>query len=99
MVNGVAFGDWIMHYLVIGLIVALVISIAFFMIRSLDLNALGKYSIIGFSSIIVVFFLLQSFGYNFFIVFSFIEWSTKFVLPWIVLYWLIRAIKIVEKRR
>ncbi|WP_368505133.1 hypothetical protein AB3N04_05660 [Alkalihalophilus sp. As8PL] len=99
MDNGVVLGEIIMRYLVIGLIVALITVFAFFIIMRLDLNALGKYSIIGVSSIFVLFLLLQSFGYHFFIVFSLIEWLTKFVLPWIILYWLIRAIKIIEKRR
>lgn len=27
-----------------------------------------------------------------------IEWATKFILPWIVLYWFIRLIKSLEKR-
>lgn len=27
-----------------------------------------------------------------------IEWTTKFILPWIVLYWFIRLIKTLEKR-
>ncbi|SFP66560.1 hypothetical protein [Salibacterium halotolerans] len=26
-----------------------------------------------------------------------VEWSTKFILPWIILYWLIRWVKSVEK--
>jgi len=26
-----------------------------------------------------------------------IEWATKFVLPWIILYWLIRLVKGIEK--
>jgi hypothetical protein len=99
MDNGVVVGEIIMRYLVIGLIVALITVFAFFIIMRLDLRSVGKYSIIGVSSIFVVFLLLQSFGYHFFIVFSLIEWLTKFILPWIVLYWLIRAIKMVENRR
>ncbi|MGY4690865.1 hypothetical protein [Salibacterium sp. K-3] len=27
-----------------------------------------------------------------------IQWATKYILPWIVLYWLIRLIKSLEKR-
>ncbi|GGM42903.1 hypothetical protein GCM10011351_31030 [Paraliobacillus quinghaiensis] len=27
-----------------------------------------------------------------------IEWATKFILPWIFLYWIIRLTKILEKR-
>lgn len=30
---------------------------------------------------------------------SLIEWSTKFILPWVFLYWFIRAIKTLEKKR
>jgi hypothetical protein len=97
-VNEVVLGEMIKHYLVIGLIVVFVISFTFFIIKRLGLNSIKKYSIIGASSIFVVFFVFQSFGYNFFIIFSLIEWTTKFIFPWIVLYWLIRAIKIVEKK-
>ena len=28
-----------------------------------------------------------------------IEWATKFILPWIFLYWIIRFIKISEKNQ
>ncbi len=86
------------HFIVTGLIVLLVISLTFFIIRRLRLNPMGKYSIIVASTIFVLFTVIRSFGYDFFIIFSFIEWTTKFVFPWIVLYWLIRAIKTLEKR-
>ncbi|KOR85724.1 hypothetical protein AM233_18095 [Bacillus sp. FJAT-22058] len=98
-VTGVTLVEMIKHYLVIGLIVVLVISLTFYIIRRLGLDSTRKYSIIVASSIFVLFIVLQSFGYNFFIVFSLIEWTTKFVFPWIVLYWLIRAIKTLENRR
>lgn len=28
-----------------------------------------------------------------------IEWATKFILPWILLYWIIRFVKSVEKNK
>lgn len=28
-----------------------------------------------------------------------IEWSTKFILPWLVLYWIIRLVKAFEKNK
>lgn len=28
-----------------------------------------------------------------------IEWATKFILPWIVLYWFIRLIKSIEEKK
>ncbi len=28
-----------------------------------------------------------------------IEWATKFILPWIVLYWIIRLVKCLEKNK
>ncbi|GAB3056596.1 hypothetical protein GCM10027286_20330 [Virgibacillus ainsalahensis] len=31
-------------------------------------------------------------------IFRLIEWPTMFVLPWIILYWLIRLVKALEKR-
>ncbi|WP_227940387.1 hypothetical protein [Alkalihalobacillus deserti] len=98
-VNEVVLGEMIKHYLVIGLIIVLVISFTFFIIKRSGLNLIKKYFIIGASSIFVVLFVLQSFGYNFFIIISLIEWTTKFIFPWIVLYWLIRAIKTLEKRK
>lgn len=28
----------------------------------------------------------------------FIEWTTKFILPWVVLYWLVKLIKVLERK-
>ena len=28
-----------------------------------------------------------------------IEWATKFILPWIILYWIIRLVKCLEKNK
>ncbi|WP_232824189.1 hypothetical protein [Paraliobacillus zengyii] len=47
---------------------------------------LGIWLILGFSSI----------NYSYIIV-SLIEWSTKFIFPWIFLYWFIRLVKTKEK--
>jgi hypothetical protein len=58
-----------------------------------------KNFIIAAVALIIIYFTLPFFGidsFNFFM--SFIEWSTKFVLPWIILYWLIRMVKALERR-
>lgn len=53
-----------------------------------------KLSIYGSICLGILFFLFISFqagGLGEFI--FFIEWSTKFILPWIALYWFIRFVK------
>jgi hypothetical protein len=57
-----------------------------------------KYFIIAagmFAALNVVF---PYFGYQFYFILEFVEWTTKFIFPWIVLYWVIRVIKAVEKK-
>ncbi|WP_088103084.1 hypothetical protein [Halalkalibacter urbisdiaboli] len=56
------------------------------------------YLIIGVV-ILGLFVALPFFGIASSILPSLIEWSTKFILPWVFLYWLIRAIKTLEKKR
>jgi hypothetical protein len=60
--------------------------------------SMKNYLIIISVIILGLFITLPFFGIENFIVFSLIEWTTKFVLPWVVLYWLIRAIKVLEKK-
>lgn len=55
--------------------------------------------IIGAVVILGLFLALPLFGIESFILFRLIEWTTKFILPWVVLYWLMRAIKTLEKNR
>ncbi|ARK32257.1 hypothetical protein [Halalkalibacter krulwichiae] len=38
------------------------------------------------------------FGYSIYFFLGMIEWATKFILPWIILYWLIRLILSLEKK-
>lgn len=33
------------------------------------------------------------------IMFNVLEWSTKFILPWVMLYWVIRLVKILDKSK
>ena len=41
---------------------------------------------------------LNSFGISTSFIPVLIEWTTKFVLPWVISYWLIRAVKNLEKK-
>ncbi|VDG97731.1 Uncharacterised protein [Lysinibacillus sphaericus] len=44
-------------------------------------------------------FALGILGINaFYFVPRFIEWTTKFILPWVVLYWLVKLIKVLERK-
>ncbi|MYL49990.1 hypothetical protein GLV98_10870 [Halobacillus litoralis] len=58
--------------------------------------------IIGLAFILVLYFTLPQFGVNPYFIFltlmAIVEWVTKFVLPWIVLYWAIRVIKSWESK-
>ncbi|MBR3118694.1 hypothetical protein [Oceanobacillus profundus] len=54
--------------------------------------------IIGGAILVVLFIILPFFNIESFFLFVLIEWITKFVLPWIALYWLIRGVKALEKK-
>ncbi|MGO4890642.1 hypothetical protein ACJ2A9_23150 [Anaerobacillus sp. MEB173] len=54
--------------------------------------------VIGGVLILGLFLVIQFFGFTNSIIFSAIEWSTKFILPWVFLYWLIRTVKALEKK-
>ncbi|MEC2158485.1 hypothetical protein [Virgibacillus halodenitrificans] len=54
--------------------------------------------IIGIVILLILFIVLPLFGINNFFIFDLIEWATKFVFPWVVLYWLIRTVKYLEKK-
>ncbi|QAS51165.1 hypothetical protein HLI_02555 [Halobacillus litoralis] len=66
-----------------------------------------KDALIGLTFIIVLYFTLPYFGINPFYIVSIlmgilmgaVEWITKFILPWIVLYWGARLIKNLESRQ
>ncbi|MBN9654048.1 hypothetical protein J0K78_07215 [Halobacillus sp. GSS1] len=57
---------------------------------------------IGVSFIVVLYFTLPHFGVNPYIIvitlMAMVEWVTKYILPWIVLYWAVRWIKHLESR-
>jgi len=88
--------DWthvLVHFIIIWLIVTLIAYI-----KKTSINSKIKYYL-NIAAIVSVFLtVLHYIGYEFYIIFSLIEWATKFVLPWVVLYWLVRAIKVFEKK-
>jgi hypothetical protein len=88
--------DWVsvlVHFIIIWVIVIFIVYI-----RKTSLNSTVKY-FINIAAIIFVFLtVLEFFGYQFSIIFRLIEWATKFVLPWVALYWLVRAIKVLDKK-
>ncbi|REJ10949.1 hypothetical protein [Halobacillus trueperi] len=61
-----------------------------------------KDGMVGLAFIVVLYFTLPQFGVNpYFILLTLmtiVEWVTKFILPWIVLYWAIRWVKHVESK-
>lgn len=59
----------------------------------------NKWLIIGFLVLIVFFVVGNWININsFFILNNVITWSTKFILPWLFLYWFIRLTKIIENK-
>ncbi|KKE78790.1 hypothetical protein DTX80_08640 [Bacilli bacterium] len=57
-----------------------------------------KNLIIAFIVLFALWLILPFFGINTsFIILHVIEWSTKFIFPWIILYWIIRLFKVLEK--
>lgn len=56
---------------------------------------IGVVILIGF---FIIELILNSFGISISFIPDLIEWITKFVFPWVVLYWLIRAVKTLEKK-
>ena len=93
MLNEIDWVNVLVHFIIIWLIA---IFIAY--IRKTSLNSTEKY-FINIAAIIVVFLtVLNFFGYQISIIFRLIEWATKFVLPWLALYWLVRAIKVLDKK-
>ena len=93
MLNEIDWVNVLVHFIIIWLIV---IFIAY--IRKTSLNSAEKH-FINIAAIIFVFLtILHFFGYEISIIFSLVEWATKFVLPWVALYWLVRAIKVLDKK-
>ena len=85
----------LVHFIIIWLLIILIVYI-----RKTSFSPTVKYSI-NFAAIILIFLLvLRVIGFYFqlSVIFSVIEWATKFILPWIALYWLVRAIKGLDKK-
>lgn len=55
--------------------------------------------LIGAVLFVLLFLILHFLGIKYFVIFNGIEWLTKFILPWIFLYWLVRMIKFFEKKK
>ena len=93
MLYGFNWGIILVYFIIIWLIVLITV-----LIGRTSLSLTIKH-FINIAAIILVFLIaLNIFGYRLSIIFRIIEWATKFVLPWIALYWLIRAIKVLDKK-
>ena len=59
-----------------------------------------KNLIIGIIVLFVLSLILPFIGINTsYVIPNLIEWATKFILPWILLYWIIRLVKSLEKNK
>ena len=55
---------------------------------------------IGIIVLFVLWLILPFIGINTsYVIPNLIEWATKFILPWIILYWIIRLVKCLEKSK
>ncbi len=53
-----------------------------------------KYSLYGTIGLVVIFIVLNLLNYDGFnIIIGFFEWITRYILPWIALYWFIQFVK------
>ena len=52
--------------------------------------------IIGIIIFVFIWFVIDLIGMKYAVI-SFVEWTTKFIFPWIALYWFIVYVKSVEK--
>ncbi|MCM3757302.1 hypothetical protein M3197_07340 [Sporosarcina aquimarina] len=94
-----------LKFVVIQLIILLaVVALIVLAIRNLPRRSKGmekSTTNILIAGVIVLgfWFALGILGINaFYFVPRFIEWTTKFILPWVVLYWLIKLIKVLERK-
>lgn len=58
-----------------------------------------KNIIIGIIVFFALWFILPFIGFTRDVLPNVIEWATKFILPWIILYWIIRLVKVLEKSK
>lgn len=86
-------GNIIIHFVFLWLIT---LFTAYIKKTSLDPKTKYYFNI---AAIVLVFLTVLHFiGYEFYIIFSLIEWATKFILPWVALYWVVRLIKVFEAK-
>ncbi len=53
-----------------------------------------KYSLYGTVGLVLLFLVLNFLNYDAFsFVVGFIEWATRYLLPWIALYWFVQFVK------
>ncbi len=53
-----------------------------------------KYFLYGTVGLVLIFIVLNMFNYDgVTIIIGFVEWVTRYILPWIALYWFIRFVK------
>lgn len=53
-----------------------------------------RYLLYGTIGLVIVFFILNLIGYNaYYFIGGSIEWATRYVLPWIALYWFVQFVK------
>ncbi|WP_156289803.1 hypothetical protein [Oceanobacillus salinisoli] len=59
-----------------------------------------KNLVIGIIILFAIWLIFPFFGINTsYMISNLIEWVTKFILPWIMLYWIIRLVKGIEKAK
>ncbi|WP_078551582.1 hypothetical protein [Bacillus alkalicellulosilyticus] len=89
---------WILSEFLIVILVVLAVIVVILYVRKLDITHTLKYIIISIAIVIGLYLIMSVFNYTFYSIFHFIEWMTKYILPWVVLYWLVRAIKAYETK-
>ncbi|GAB4075048.1 hypothetical protein GCM10028778_25510 [Barrientosiimonas marina] len=52
-----------------------------------------KYLLYGIIIVVLIFFILELSGYNPFYVITAFEWITRYIFPWIALYWFIQFVR------
>ncbi len=101
--NEIMWGDIIFQLLVLlilVMIVGLIVSaVRILSKRSSRMNESVTNIIITIVFLVALWFALDFIGVEpSYVVPNLIEWTTKFILPWVVLYWFIRLIKSLEKK-
>ncbi|GAB3058041.1 hypothetical protein [Virgibacillus ainsalahensis] len=85
--------------ILVVIVTLIVLAIHTFSKRSKKMHQSITNIIITIVILLGLWFALDFIGVNAsYLVPKLIEWATKFILPWMVLYWFIRLIKSLEKR-